>query len=126
MIFRGTVRSCHQISMLLSAGDDSPRKHVLEQTRCPIRRPNGSCRTLRKVTTEVGQGNSFNSWQRQRGSAAEVRCQLYVALDEAYINDSTFDELTGLASETANMIGGLMNYLRRSGVKGIKYKAPIS
>jgi four helix bundle protein len=59
------------------------------------------------------------------GSAAEVRCQLYVALDQAYIDDNTFDELTGLASETASMIGGLMNYLRRSGIKGAKYKPPI-
>jgi four helix bundle protein len=72
-----------------------------------------------------GTGEFVQFLATAKGSAAEVRCQLYVALDEAYINDSTFDELTGLASETANVIGGLMNYLRRSGVKGIKYKAPI-
>jgi hypothetical protein len=33
-------------------------------------------------------------------------------------------ELSGLAAETGNMIGGLMNYLRRSGIKGTKYRAP--
>jgi four helix bundle protein len=59
-----------------------------------------------------------------KGSPAEVRCQLYIALDQSYIDASTFNELTSLAGETANMIGGLMNYLRRSGVKGTKYKAP--
>jgi hypothetical protein len=32
--------------------------------------------------------------------------------------------LSGLASDTANLIGGLMNYLRRSGYKGTKYKTP--
>lgn len=72
-----------------------------------------------------GTGEFFQFLATAKGSAAEVRCQLYVALDQAYIDDSTFDELSGLASETASMIGGLMNYLRRSGIKGTKYKAPI-
>ena len=57
-----------------------------------------------------------------KGSAAEVRCQLYVALDQNYLDDSTFGELSGLASEIGKMIAGLMNYLRRSGIKGTKYK----
>ena len=57
-----------------------------------------------------------------KGSAAEVRCQLYVALDQSYIDGATFSELSGLATETGKMIGGLMNYLRRSGIRGTKYK----
>jgi four helix bundle protein len=57
-----------------------------------------------------------------KGSAAEVRCQLYVALDQSYIDDATFSELNRMATETGNMIGGLMNYLRRSGIRGTKYK----
>jgi four helix bundle protein len=57
-----------------------------------------------------------------KGSAAEVKCQLYVALDESYINNSTFDELSALVTEIGNMIGGLMSYLRRSGIRGTKYK----
>ena len=58
-----------------------------------------------------------------KGSAAEVRCQLYVALDQAYVDNSTFSELSALATEIGNMIAGLMTYLRRSGIKGTKYKA---
>jgi len=57
-----------------------------------------------------------------KGSAAEVRCQLYVALDQDYIDNKQFDALSGLAADTSNLIGGLMNYLRRSGYKGTKYK----
>jgi len=57
-----------------------------------------------------------------KGSTAEVRCQLYVALDQNYIDRRTFTELSGLAMETGNMIGGLMKYLRHSGIKGTKYK----
>lgn len=57
-----------------------------------------------------------------KGSAAEVRSQLYVAADQGYIHDSALDELSDLAAETGRMIGGLMNYLRSSSFKGTKFK----
>ena len=58
-----------------------------------------------------------------KGSAAEVRCQLYIALDQGYIDKNEFTELVGATLETQCLIGGLMNYLRRSGYKGNKYRA---
>lgn len=61
-----------------------------------------------------------------KGSAAEVRCQLYIALDQGYIDENEFAELGRAALETQCLIGGLMNYLRRSGYKGNKYRAPES
>ena len=57
-----------------------------------------------------------------KGSAGEVRSQLYVALDQGYIDQEQFDRLSALAIQTARMIGGLMLYLRKSRVKGTKYK----
>ncbi|HKP38873.1 MAG TPA: four helix bundle protein [Pyrinomonadaceae bacterium] len=69
-----------------------------------------------------GTGEFVQFLSTAKGSAAEVRCQLYVALDQAYITDKTFGELSDLATETANMIGGLMKYLRGSGIRGTKYK----
>ena len=57
-----------------------------------------------------------------KGSAAEVKYQLYIALDENYIDESTFNDLSTLVTEIGSMIGGLMIYLRRSGIKGTKYK----
>jgi four helix bundle protein len=57
-----------------------------------------------------------------KGSAAEVRCQLYVAADQGYIQDGDFVQLNALAAETGNMVGGLMKYLRGSGYKGTKFK----
>ena len=57
-----------------------------------------------------------------KGSAAEVRCQLYIALDQEYIDEADFVELGREALETQLLIGGLMNYLRRSGYKGNKYR----
>ena len=58
-----------------------------------------------------------------KGSAAEVRCQLYVAADQGYIREDHFAELNALASETSRMLAGLMKYLRASGYKGTKFKS---
>ena len=69
-----------------------------------------------------GTGEFIQFLSNAKVSAAEVRCQLYVALDQDYIDNKEFDSLSALASDTAKMIGGLMNYLRRSGYKGTKYK----
>ncbi len=69
-----------------------------------------------------GTGEFVQFLANAKGSAAEVRCQLYVAFDQGYINDKDFHKLTDLATETGRMIAGLMNYLRGSGYKGTKYK----
>ena len=57
-----------------------------------------------------------------KGSVGEVRAQLYVALDQNYIDQSTFSRLNDFAIETAKKIGGLIKYLRRTDIKGLKYK----
>ena len=70
-----------------------------------------------------GTGEFVQFLATAKASAAEVRCQLYVALDQGYMDNMQFDALSGLATDTGNLIGGLMGYLRRSGYKGTKYKA---
>lgn len=57
-----------------------------------------------------------------KGSAGEVEAQLYVALDQGYINKEQFDSIKALASSTKRLIAGFMNYLKASGFKGQKYK----
>ena len=42
-----------------------------------------------------------------KGSCAEVRSQLYVALDIGYIENQEFELLLNLAEEVARIIGGL-------------------
>lgn len=56
-----------------------------------------------------------------KGSAAEVKSQLYIALDQSYIDAEVFKRLSTLADEIGRMIAGLMIYLRKSGIKGSKY-----
>ena len=69
-----------------------------------------------------GTGEFVQFLATAKGSAAEVRCQLYVAADQGYVQESDFVELNALAAETGNMVGGLMKYLRSSGYKGTKFK----
>jgi four helix bundle protein len=57
-----------------------------------------------------------------KGSIAEVRSQLYIAVDQTYISQSAFKELSNSADEISRMILGLIKYLKQSGMRGGKYK----
>jgi four helix bundle protein len=46
-----------------------------------------------------------------KGSVAEVQSQLYVALDQSYINQVRFDELHSKSDEVARLISGFITYL---------------
>jgi four helix bundle protein len=59
-----------------------------------------------------------------KGSTGEVQAQLYVALDEEYLSRQEFDRLQALADSTKKLIAGFMNYLKRSGLRGQKFKGP--
>lgn len=50
-----------------------------------------------------------------KGSAGEVKAQLYVALDAGLINQDQFDSLYRMATEAGNLIGGFMRYLTKGG-----------
>jgi four helix bundle protein len=60
-----------------------------------------------------------------KGSVGEVISHLYVALDQGYINHEEFRRLEKLARDTGRKIGGLMSYLRQSGLRGPIYKTSI-
>ena len=57
-----------------------------------------------------------------KGSCGEVRSQLYIALDQAYLSPDLAGELCKTAEEIGRLISGLMKYLSNSELKGSKYR----
>ncbi len=57
-----------------------------------------------------------------KGSAGEIRSQLYVALDAGFLQQSEFQQLYNSVIELSRLIAGLMRYLNASDYKGNKFK----
>ena len=58
-----------------------------------------------------------------KASCGEVRSQLYVAFDQDCMPKADFEESIVAFRRLSGMIGNLINYLRRSGMKGAKFSA---
>ena len=56
-----------------------------------------------------------------KGSAGEIRAQLYIAKDLNYINELQFNELSEKITMISKMIAGFMAYIKQSDFKGIKF-----
>ena len=56
-----------------------------------------------------------------RGSIAEVKSQLYRALDQNYIDDDEFQQSYHLANQTSKEATSLIKYLKNSDMKGFKF-----
>ena len=57
-----------------------------------------------------------------KGSAGEVRSQLYMALDRGYINRKKFDEIYDMLISQSRMLKAFIKYLAGKGYKEKKYK----
>ena len=56
-----------------------------------------------------------------KASCGETRSQLYRVFDRNYINKDEFNSLKEQTMTLSKMIGGFMNYLKKSEFKGTKY-----
>jgi len=91
----------------------------------PFSRDHGLCDQIRRAAVSV-MSNIAEGFERggkvefrrfliiAKGSAAEVRAQLYVALDAGLIDNRTFDALYSRTQSVTNLIGGLLRYLSTS------------
>jgi four helix bundle protein len=59
-----------------------------------------------------------------KGSAGELRAQIYVALDQEYISESDRKEVHQRCLSISAQIAGLITYLKRSNMKGSKFNPP--
>ena len=57
-----------------------------------------------------------------KGSAGEVRAQLYVALDAGYLNLETFKYLNNLAQECSKLIQSFAEKVKRGASAGTQFK----
>ena len=69
-----------------------------------------------------GTGEFIQFLSIVKGAAAEVVSQLHVALDQKYISTDEFERLCSLATEVGRKLGALMRYLRKSGIRGTKFR----
>ena len=96
----------------------------IETKKSPFSRDYGLrdqiCRAAISVMSNIAEG--FNSGSRTefarflsyaQRSCSEIQSQLYVALDQEYINKQRFQELYELAGKTAAKIGAFIKYLRQ-------------
>lgn len=58
-----------------------------------------------------------------KASCAEVKSQLYRALDRGHINNVQFEEFVALTDKISKLLAGLMNYLKSSEIRGSKFQA---
>ena len=62
-----------------------------------------------------------------KGSAGEVKSQLYRAMDHGHINQETFQKFQQEISDIGKMLAGLISYLNKTNIDGTKYlKEPDS
>jgi four helix bundle protein len=90
-------------------------------------------RAAMSVTANIAEGferggnrEFIQFLSNSKGSCGEVQDHLYTALDEQYVTEAEFEKLYAQAAEVGRLIGGFMNYLQRSEIRGNKFRAETS
>lgn len=92
----------------------------------------GFCRQIRdasvSIMSNIGEGHERDGDKElmqflsyAKGSAGEVRSQLYIALDRGYINNDKFKEIYDMLIYESRMLKAFIKYLADEGNKKKKY-----
>jgi four helix bundle protein len=57
-----------------------------------------------------------------KDSAGELRAQLYIALDQQYVSQESFEQLSTEVTQVSQLISGFMRYLKESDLRGSKLR----
>ena len=96
-------------------------------------RDRGLCNQIQRASVSImsniaegyerGGNREFNQFLAiAKGSCGEVRCQLYVAVDQGYINAREAEHLIDQHKKLSIMIYNLMEHMKGSRFKGHKHK----
>jgi four helix bundle protein len=109
---------CRKIYLVTGQGEFSRDYGLRDQ----IRRSAVSVMSNIAEGFERGGNKEFQNFLSiAKGSAGEVRAQLYVALDAGFLSHEEFDHLNNLSCETSRLISGFMRYLMNSNLRGHKF-----
>jgi len=119
-------KACELVRQVYAASGRGPfaRDFVL---RDQIRR--AAVSVTSNIAEGFGRGGSQEFIQFlavANGSLNELRSQLYLALDQGYVTPEEFAQLTESAVEVSRLVRGLMAYLRRSDIKGVRHRREAS
>lgn len=83
-----------------------------------------SCSIMSNIAEGFERGGNAEFRQflyTAKGSAGEVRSQLYVAFDVGYLNEENFKRLMNLSLEIIRLIAGFIRYLQQTELRGAKF-----
>jgi four helix bundle protein len=110
---------CSEVYSLTSRGDFSRDYSLKDQ----IRRAAGSVMDNIAEGFDRGGNKEFKLFlSYSKGSADEVKSQLYRALDNGYINQEAFENLYSQLENIGGKLTNLIKYLSATQYRGTKYK----
>jgi four helix bundle protein len=119
----GSIKSFEEFEVWKTAREITRRIYSLTKRRAFARDfglKNQICRACISIMSNIAEGYESQTesvFIKQlgiaKGSACELRSQLYVALEQKYITEEEFNTLVELRKRASRQISGLMKYLKR-------------
>jgi len=119
IIWQKSRTLCQEIFLLIMNGNFLKDFALIDQ----INRSSGSVMdNIAEGFGRMGNNEFINFLTYSYASATESKSQLYRALDRNYITKEKSEELIDLIEEIKKIINALISYLRKTDLRGQKFK----